>query len=227
MDQINVVISGFDHYEGIDVNPAVEVPRALAEQGLRVGVPDDYDDPLADVRVVIHTVSLPVSFANAWPTLREAIDATRPDVVIATGLKHRARGVLLERCATNVMNTATPDADNATPRREPIVPGGPAAYWTRLPLHSILSDFARDGVPATLSSDAGTFVCNSLFYHLLNWTATQQRVLSGFVSLPQVSDERGSTHGLTLDQLVTAGRDVVRETVRYHRSPTSGDILLA
>ena len=91
---------------------------------------------------------------------------------------------MLERCATNLMDTAKPDADNVTPRREPIDPDGPAAYWTRLPLRSILNDFADDSIPATLSSDAGTFVCNSLFYNLLNWTATQERVLGGFVSFP-------------------------------------------
>lgn len=31
MQQINIVISGFTPYDGIDVNPAVLVPVALAE----------------------------------------------------------------------------------------------------------------------------------------------------------------------------------------------------
>lgn len=70
--------------------------------------------------------------------------------------------------------------DNVIPPRRPIDPEGPAAYWTRLPLRSILHDFAKHEIPAALSSDAGTFVCNSLFYHLLNWSAGQERrILSG------------------------------------------------
>lgn len=40
------------------------------------------------------------------------------------------------------MDAIKPDADNVIPRREPIDPNGPAAYWTRLPLRSILNDFA-------------------------------------------------------------------------------------
>lgn len=81
-----------------------------------------------------------------------------------------------------------PDADNVIPPRRPINPEGPAAYWTRLPLRSILRDFAKHEIPAALSSDAGTFVCNSLFYHLLDWSAAQEkRILSGFVSLPIVT----------------------------------------
>ena len=42
MRELNVVISGFDHYDGVEVNPAVEVPKAIAEQGLGVSsAPED------------------------------------------------------------------------------------------------------------------------------------------------------------------------------------------
>ena len=122
MRELNVVISGFDHYDGVEVNPAVEVPKAIAEQGL--GVSSAPDDPLEQVAVTVHAVSIPVSFAKAWPTLKETIEATKPNIVIATGLKHAARGVMLERCATNLMDAIKPDADNVIPRREPIDPMG-------------------------------------------------------------------------------------------------------
>lgn len=225
MRELNVVISGFDHYDGVDVNPAYEVPKAIAEQG--IGAPAGVDDVLNQVSVNIHTVQLPVSFAKAWPMLKEAIEVAKPDIVIATGLKHSARSVMLERCATNLMDAERPDADNVIPRRKPIDPNGPAAYWTRLPLRSILQDFTDDSIAASLSSDAGTFVCNSLFYNLLNWTATQERVLGGFVSFPPVRPAGSAQQGLTLDQQIAAGRDVVREAVRYYLKPSSSDILIA
>ena len=84
-----------------------------------------------------------------------------------------------------------------------------------------MNDFADDSIPATLSSDAGTFVCNSLFYNLLNWTATQERVLGGFVSFPLVGPAHSSQNGLPLEQQIAAGRDVVREAVRYYLKPSS------
>ena len=225
MRELNVVICGFDHYDDVDVNPAVEVPKAIAEQGL--GPSTGPDDPLDQVSITIHALAIPVSFTTAWTTLKTTIEATKPDIVIATGLKHSARGVMLERCATNLMDTQRPDADNVTPCRVPIDPDGPAAYWTRLPLRAILKDFTDDSIPATLSSDAGTYVCNSLFYNLLNWTATQERVLSGFVSFPLVGPGHTRGNGLPLDQQITAGRDVVREAVRYYLNPSSSDILIA
>ena len=209
-------------------NPAVLVPAAVAKQWADPAQSQAISEELLqDIAVTVTNVTLPVSFAKAWPTLKETIEATKPNIVIATGLKHAARGVMLERCATNLMDAIKPDADNVIPRREPIDPNGPAAYWTRLPLRSILNDFTDDSIPATLSSDAGTFVCNSLFYNLLNWTATQERVLGGFVSFPPVVPAHSSQHGLPLDQQIAAGRDVVREAVRYYLKPSSSDILIA
>ena len=218
MQQINIVISGFTPYDGIDVNPAVLVPAALAEywndpsQSVALS-----DDLLQDVSISVMTVTLPVSFANAWPMLLNAIEQAN----------RSARGVLLERCATNLMAAAKPDADNVIPPRRPINPEGPAAYWTRLPLRSILRDFAKHEIPAALSSDAGTFVCNSLFYHLLDWSAAQEkRILSGFVSLPIVNEQPHPQHGLSIAQQITAGNDVIRESVRYFLQPSSSEILL-
>ena len=105
MQQFSVVISGFDHYEGIDINPSAEAPRLLAEQGL--GISTDIDDPLSGVSVDIHTVGLPISFTDAWPELERVLDAVEPDIVIATGLKRSARGIALERCATCARSCGT------------------------------------------------------------------------------------------------------------------------
>lgn len=218
MQQFSVVISGFEHYDGIEVNPSYEVPRILSQQGV---------DGLDGVELSISTVSLPVSFSKAWPLLSRTIEETKPDIVVATGLKRAARGILLERCATNIMDSSRPDVDNTAPSLVPIAPGRPAAYWTRLPLRAILGEFTHDSIPATLSSDAGTFVCNSLFYNLLNWASAQDKVLAGFVSLPVVNEEPHPKRGLPMDQLVQACGDVVRESVKYYMRPSNESILIA
>ncbi|MFT8704583.1 pyroglutamyl-peptidase I [Bifidobacterium aquikefiricola] len=233
MERFSVIVSGFDRYESVDVNPSREVPEALESQGLILGSKSETnstsaldDDVSLDCEISIHSVMLPVSFTNAWPTLKSAIDKYHPDIVIATGLKHAARGIALERCATNLMDAARPDADNVKPRKIAIVEEGPAAYWTRLPLRSILEDFSAHSIPATLSSDAGTYVCNSLFYHLLNWTSHQRKVLSGFVSFPLVNEHGGNLYGLPLKQQIAAGRDVVKESLRYFREPANTDVAI-
>ena len=225
MQQLNVVICGFDHYENIDVNPSYEVPEALVRDG--IGEPSDVDDPLHDANVSINTVALPVSFANAWPTLLETLDATRPDIVIATGLKHAAHSVAMERCATNLMNAARPDADNALPRFEPIIKDGPAAYWTRLPLRAIINDFARERHTRHAQFRRG--------HVRLQFAVLPAAALDGDTGscagrlrqLPPINGGSRLQNGLDLRQQVRAGRDVVRETVRYYLQPSSGDILIA
>lgn len=224
MEQITVVISGFGPYEGVEVNPAHEVPEILAREGLEEpDVASDID--LDDVRVSIHAVPLPISFTKAWPTLLSTIEQTHPHVVIATGLKRAARGMLLERCATNLMDADRPDADNVLPDREPIDPQGPAAYWTGLPLRSIIGEFTKRDIPASLSSDAGTYVCNSLFYRLQHWATGQDRVLAGFVNFPTVTNSAHSQHGLSLRQQAAAGRSIIRQSIRYYLQPASSDLL--
>lgn len=218
MQQFSVVISGFEHYDDVSVNPSYEVPRILSEQGV---------GGLDGVGLSISTVGLPVSFSKAWPLLSETIEEAKPDIVIATGLKRAARGVLLERCATNIMDSSKPDVDNAAPSLVSIDPDGPAAYWTRLPLRAILGEFTHDSIPATLSSDAGTFVCNSLFYNLLNWASSQDKVLAGFVSLPVANEEPHPKRGLPMSQLVQACGDVVRESVEYYMRPSNESMLIA
>ena len=124
MQQINIVISGFTPYEGIDVNPAVLVPAAVAKQWADPAQSQAISEELLqDIAVTVTNVTLPVSFAKAWPTLLEAIEQAKPDIVIATGLKRTSRGILLERCATNLMDAAKPDADNVIPPRRPDRPG--------------------------------------------------------------------------------------------------------
>ncbi|RSX48689.1 pyroglutamyl-peptidase I [Bifidobacterium callimiconis] len=219
MQEFNVVISGFDHYEDTSINPSAEVCAALESRGV-----EPSEDSAGDVRINVTSVLIPLSFQNAWPTLHETIERVHPDMVLATGLKTHAHSVALERCATNLIDATRPDADNIQPRRASIDPDGPAAYWTRLPLRTILHDFSDQNIPATLSSDAGTFVCNSLFYRLLDWNSTQSTALSGFLSFPKVNEGGKYGSGLSLDQMVAAAQDVIRATVDYAIRPVSDEI---
>ncbi|MDO5688016.1 pyroglutamyl-peptidase I [Pseudoscardovia radai] len=216
MEQFDVVISGFDPYEGIDVNPSREVVRILE----RDGVPD----PPEGTSVRVTGVLLPMSFSKAWPAMLRTIESVHPRIVIATGLKRRKRSIALERCATNIIDADKPDADNMQPRRTPIDPSSPAAYWTQLPLRDILNDFAAHKIPATLSSDAGTFVCNSVFYSLLNWSAAQHDMLAGFISFPPVNETRDGGAGIPLGQMVEAARIVACDAVNYYRRSAASSL---
>ena len=226
MQQLNVVICGFDHYENIDVNPSYEVPEALVRDG--IGEPSDVDDPLHDANVSINTVALPVSFANALPTLLETLDATRLDIVIATGLKHAAHSVAMERCATNLMNAARPDADNALPRFEPIIKAttgrilDPFAVAEPSSTISRATAYPPRSVPTRARSYAircSTSCCTGRRHRIVCWPASS-------ASLRSMAAAGCRTAWICASRCVPGAMWCARR-FRYYLQPSSGDILIA
>jgi pyroglutamyl-peptidase len=211
MKQIRVTVSGFEPFEGEAINPSKEVAFRLASEEVQ-----DQLAAMTGCEILVDAIELPLSFSNAWSTLKTRLDQTRPNIVIACGLKHSATAVNLERCALNYIDAEMPDSDNLQPRKVKVREEGPASFWTGIPLRDILSAFANDQIPAKLSSDAGTYICNALFYELMNWTAEQTHVSSGFVSLPPVEAATHYSKGLSLDQMTRAGIDVITQSVEYY-----------
>lgn len=227
---LRVLVSAFDPYEDLHINPAKEVATVIGEHGLEAGVRASDATALnllEQYELDIHTILLPISFAASWPILEEAITTLQPNMVLAMGVKHHARGVLLERCASNVMDACRPDVDEKQPHHKSIVEGAPASYWTRLPLRAILKTFADHNIPASLSSDAGTYVCNALFYQLLRWAYTHSQVMAGFLSFPALQREQSSRGSrLDMQHLVAAGCDVIYESLQYFVQHHAQDTLI-
>lgn len=72
------------------------------------------------------------------------------------------------------------------------MPGGPAAYFTTLPLKAMQQAILEAGVPAELSLTAGAFLCNQVAYLLLHHLATQPGIGSipaGFIHLPRLPEQ--------------------------------------
>lgn len=152
---------------------------------------------------------LPVEWRRAWPMLRAAVDETRPDALLMTGVAPTP-DIRLEVLAKNFCD-AREDVVGACPSVGPLGalrPGGAAALQTTLPVEAMLRALDQSapagGVPARLSGDAGGYLCNQVFYeaacdlHTVRWR--------GFVHLPPY-DHPGS------ESPVDAGRRVVAALV--------------
>ncbi len=120
---------------------------------------------------------LPVDYDGAERRLRDLLSRLRPSAILLMGLAPNRREINLEAEARNL------DAcGDAGWRREsrPIVAGGPGILEARLPLFRIFDALRREGLPAALSRDAGSFICNHVFYVAL----LETDVPCGFVHLP-------------------------------------------
>ncbi|MCI1902386.1 MAG: pyroglutamyl-peptidase I, partial [Bifidobacteriaceae bacterium] len=210
MRTYNVVVSGFEPFDNEATNPSGDVASLLSSDDIANRLQE-----LTGAQINIRSTVLPLSFDKAWPTLERTLKEMTPDIIVAFGLKHSARGVNLERCAINLIDADKPDAYNVQPRKVAVSKDGPAAFWTKLPLRRIIQTFSTSQIPATLSSDAGTYVCNALFYQLMAWCAHTPDVLAGFVSLPTVNETQRTQKGLPLKEMVEAGVQVIAQTAGY------------
>ncbi|WEF30873.1 pyroglutamyl-peptidase I [Pseudoduganella chitinolytica] len=195
-----VLLTGFEPFNQQPINPAWEAVRAL--EGWR------------EEGIAVHVRQLPCVFGDAADVLREAIDATRPDVVIAVGQAGGRADITVERVAINIDDA--PIADNRAVQLvdEPIVPDGPAAYFATLPIKAIVHALRAAGLPASVSQTAGTFVCNHVFYQLMHTLRAQPRTRAGFIHIPflpqQAARQPMPTASMALADMVEGLRIAVR-----------------
>lgn len=122
----------------------------------------------------------PVNFVEA--RARIASDLSIPfDGMIHLGQSSKATGIELEQFALN----AKRNADDPKDLYSPIEQDGPAAFRSQLPLASFADAIRKEGIPAKVSTNAGTYLCNAMLY----WShyfaqAWDVPTLSTFIHLP-------------------------------------------
>ena len=194
MTSPQILLTAFEPFGGDPVNPSLLIARALDGQ------------TVAGAQVV--AVELPCVFHRALAALDEALQRTRPVLAVALGLAAGREGLSIERVAINVDDARIPDNAGAQPVDEPIAAGGPAAWFSTLPIKAIAAALRAAGLPASISQTAGTFVCNHVFYGL------QQRlagtgVPSGFIHVPLLPEQAAQHPGqpvLALEEQVRGVR---------------------
>jgi pyroglutamyl-peptidase len=206
-----VLITGFEPFGGETVNPSWDAVRVL--QGTRIGGHR------------LETRCLPVVFDLALKHLREAIAEIQPALVICVGQAGGRAQISLERIAINVDDARIPDNAGQSPVDEKIAVDGPAGYFSTLPIKRLLVELQNAGIPAEISQTAGTFVCNHVFYGLMQALEKSRAVRGGFVHIPY-SPEQAAQHpgapGLPVATVTAALRIIVRSTLKNGQDIKAG-----
>ena len=178
-----LLLTGFEPFGGDVRNPSLELVQAL-------------DGTLIKGCQVVSVV-LPCAFGAAPAALAAAISRWQPLLVMAVGQAGGRAELSLERVAINLIDARIADNAGQQPIDEPVVAGGPAAYFSTLPIKAMVQAVREAGVPAGVSHSAGTFVCNQVFYVLQHQLARQDgpadlpatRVPSGFMHVPFLPEQ--------------------------------------
>ena len=173
-----VLLTGFAPFDGEAVNPSWQAAQML------------HGRHVAGHRIVARQLS--VEFGASLKELRAAIRETKPSLVLCVGQAGGRGAMSLERVAINVDDARIPDNAGARPIDTAIVEDGPAAYFTSLPIKTMLAALRDAGIPAEVSQTAGTYVCNHVFYGLMH-ALRNRRIRGGFVHIPY-SPEQAAHH---------------------------------
>ena len=207
-----ILLTGFEPFGGETTNPswtaAREAAALLRAEGHEVAA-----------------VELPCVFGDAVAVLQAALAEHRPALVVCAGQAGGRARISLERIAINCDDARIPDNAGNAPVDEPVVPGGPAGYFSTLPVKAALEALGAAGIPAEVSQTAGTYVCNHVFYGLMHALRLTPGTRGGFVHVPFGPDQVPPGSGLAslpLEQMTEALAVVVRTALA-----TTADLKLA
>lgn len=190
-----VLITGFEPFGNDSTNPSADVAFALDQT------------TIADR--AIESMVLPVEFEESARRLKRAIRKFDPELVICLGLAASRSAISLERVAVNLDDARIPDNTGHQPVDSPVVKSGPTAYLTTLPVKAMAAGLAKQGYPVELSSSAGNYVCNHVFYALMHALRRREGRRGGFVHVPTVSERITSAN---LSDAVKLGVRIALET---------------
>ncbi len=165
-----ILVTGFEPFGGETVNASWEAAKQL--EGWRRG---DH---------VAVALMLPCVYGASVDAFAYAFERLRPDAALMTGQAARRGLVCVERFGRNVASAATPD-NRGVVRGAAAPDPGPERLEATVPVGEIARAIRGAGVPARVSTNAGDYVCNHLYYGAL---AFLQRVSPGtravFIHLP-------------------------------------------
>lgn len=181
-----LLITGFDSFGENALNPSWEAVRNLPEQ---VG------------EYVLCKLQIPTIFGKGAEMVLEKAAQFQPDLILCIGLAGGRDAVTPERIAVNIRDARIPDNAGNLPKGDPVVPDGPAAYFTTVPVVPMAEAIHAAGIPSAVSNSAGAFVCNDVLYALLHrFSGTATKV--GFIHVPYLPQQGAPS--MTLENITKA-----------------------
>jgi pyroglutamyl-peptidase len=201
-----VLVTGFEAFgddpSGLGLNPSALAAHAL--HGVQI----------AGYTVV--AAVLPCVFGQSIAVLKRLIRHHRPALVLCVGQAGGRAGISIERLAVNLDDAPLPDNAGCMLQAVPVVARGPAAYFSNLPIYDMLTALQNAGIACELSSSAGHFVCNHVFYGLMHNLKTARRkntpgleqtpVQGGFIHVPYLPEQAAASGAPSMSlQHITQG----------------------
>ena len=185
------MVTGFAPFGGEPINPAIESVRLLP-------------DTIEGAEII--KLEIPTVAHKSLQVIRKAIQKYDPDMILSVGQAGGRSDLTVERVGINMDDFRIKDNEGNQPIDEPVFADGDAAYFSNLPIKTMVNEIRKHQIPASISNSAGTFVCNHVLYgvrYMIEKEFTGKK--SGFIHIPylpqQVVDKPGQP-SMELDVIV-------------------------
>lgn len=175
---MKILVTGFDPFGGEKINPAYEAVKLLP-------------DNIGGAQII--KKEIPTVFGKGGCEAEKAISEHCPDCVICVGQAGGRSCISIEKVAINFIDARIADNEGNQPINTSIIPDGPTAYFSSLPIRAMVENVRENGIPANISYSAGTFVCNEVMYRLLYLADKKyHHIKGGFIHVPYTAAQAAS-----------------------------------
>lgn len=201
---MKILVTGFDPFGGEKINPAIEAVKRLP-------------DTIAGAE--IRKLEIPTVFDKSAQVVHEAIVEFKPDYVLNVGQAGGRAELTPEKVAINYDDGRIADNEGFQPMNRTIHKDGETAYFTQLPIKAMVRAIREVGVPARVSTTAGTYVCNHIMYQVQYMRDKEfTDIKAGFIHIPflpsQVVDKPGMP-SMSLEDIVKGLTAAIEAIVAY------------
>ncbi len=190
--RLRIAVAGFGPFPGVPKNPSGEIVRAIAKMRR-----------LPTAGIALDTAIFPTAYGLADAELERLI-AKKPGAIVLFGVAGRAKHIRVETVARNRASILHPDHTRFTPADRRLAAEGAEHLRVRGPAMRMRAAIRNAGVKAELSRDAGSYLCNAVFYRALAATAELKPApLTFFIHVPP------SDSNFSMGMLIRAGEAAV------------------
>ena len=122
---------------------------------------------LAESYSQVESMILPVEFQNAFHLLKDKLGSWNPDYLIMLGQAKGRKDICFEKVGLNWMESDVKDEAGVRPESGKILKESDLALMSRFPIETAFLEMKKAQLPFSVSFSAGTYVCNELYFRVL------------------------------------------------------------
>ncbi|MDP1616855.1 MAG: hypothetical protein Q8N19_05015 [Phenylobacterium sp.] len=168
-----LLLAGFGSFPAAPLNPSAAVIATLAREG--------WAPPGSE----IDYLTLPVQWQGAAETILREVQARPVGGILVVGVAVEAQTFRVETLGRNCASPDRPDQAGRVWGSACVAEAGEDVIASTAPCQAMASALETEGLPVTLSEDAGDYLCNFTLYRLLHTKAAPK---VGFLHVPQARE---------------------------------------